>query len=105
MTGERVIIQEMDKKDLDKPRKIRTTLEELEVMERLKDSVEWAILKRWMQRYINNLKKIAFNLSYADSAENFKVAHRDLTAESRALKMLVRMVEKSGERLEKEESK
>jgi hypothetical protein len=93
----------MTNKDEEKPRKIRTTLEELEVMEKLKDSMEWAVLKRWMQRYINNLTRIAFNLSYSASGEDFKVAHRDLTAESRALKNLVRVVEKAGERLEKRE--
>ena len=90
-------------KDENKPKKIRTTLEELEVMEKLRDSIEWAVMKRWMQRYINNLKNIGFNLSYSASGEDFKVAHRDLTAEARAFKNLVRMVEKASERLEERE--
>ena len=92
------------KKDLDTPRKVRTTLEELEVMSRLKESVEWAILKRWMQRYINNLMRISFNLSYANDEESFKVKHRDLTAEARALKNLVKVVEKAGKKLEEKET-
>jgi len=88
------------KKDLDTPKKVRTTIEELEVLARLKDTVEWAIVKRWMRRYITNLKNICFNLSYANTGETFKVKHRDLTAEARAFKNLVRVVERAGRKLE-----
>jgi len=90
-------------KELDKPQKVRTTVEELEVLARLKGTVEWAILKRWMGRYINNLMRISFNLSYA--SPDFMVRHRGLTAEARAFKALVRVVEKAGVKLEKMESK
>ena len=91
------------KKELDKPQKVRTTVEELEVLARLKETVEWAILKRWMGRYINNLMKVAFNLSYA--SPDFKVRHRGITSEARAFKNLVRVVEKAGKKLEKMEEK
>ena len=93
----------MAKRDIDKPRKIRTTVQELEVMAALKESTEWAILKRWMQRYINNLMRISFNLTYSNDEENFKVKHRDLTAEARALKNLVKVVERAGKKLEEKD--
>ena len=93
------------KKDFDKPQKIRTSLEELEVLVRLRETIEWAILKRLMRRYINNLMRMSFNLTYRDSGEDFKVKHRDLTAEARAFKNLVRMVEKAGKRMEAMEKK
>ena len=61
------------------------------------------ILKRWMQRYITNLKNISFNLSYVTSEEDFKVRHRDLTAEARAFKNLVKVVERAGKKLEEKD--
>ena len=95
----------MKNKNLDKPHKIRTTVEELEVLARLKDTIEWEIAKRWMRRYIANLKNISFNLSYGNTEENFKVKHRDLTAEARALKNFVKVVEKAGKRLDEMEER
>ena len=93
------------KKVLDKPRKVRTTAEELEVLARLSGSVEWAILKRVLQRYVHNLTLTAFNLSYSYSGEDFKVRHRELTAEANGLKKAVSIVKYAGKRLDKLEDK
>ncbi len=86
------------KKELDKPQKIRTSLEELEVLARLKETVEWTIVKRVAQRYITNLTKIAFNLQESDS--DLAVRHAQLTSEAVGIKRLVRIVDKSGKKLE-----
>lgn len=93
------------KKELDKPRKVRTTLEELEVLARLKNTVEWAILKRVMQRYLTNLTKISYNLSYGSDSVQFMNRHRGLTGEGRGLKYVVKLVEGAGKKLDKEDEK
>jgi hypothetical protein len=99
----------LTKKSLDKPQKVKTTLDELEVLSRLKVSVEWSILKRIMKRYIENLKSISFNLTYfspdhklVDPAE-FMIRHRDTTAQARAFKSLVKIVENADKKMEEEE--
>ena len=60
----------MRHKQLDKPEKVRTSLEELEVLLRLKESVEFAILKRWIVRYISHLKSVSFKLLETDAHRN-----------------------------------
>ena len=50
-------------KILDRPQKVRTTLEELEVLASLKDSVQWAIVKRIALRYITKIKSASFKLT------------------------------------------
>lgn len=90
-------------KNEDRPEKIRTTIEELEVLTRLKGSIEWAILKRVMRRYITHLRHIAYNLPYALSGEDFKVRHREMTAQALGFKRLVRLVEKAEDKMERKE--
>lgn len=84
----------------DRPEKIKTNLDELEVLVRLKDSVEWVILKRVMQRYVTHLKSFAYNLPYSLNGEDFKVKHREATAQALGFKRLIKMVESSGKRLD-----
>ena len=85
-------------KDLDKPQKIRTSLEELEVLARLKDSVEWAMVKRFAQRYITNLTKIAFNIP--EYQADFKTRHASITGEAMGIKRLVKIIDNSGKKLD-----
>lgn len=87
----------------DRPDKVKPNLEELEVLVRLKDSVEWVILKRIMQRYVTHLKSFAYNLPYSLSGEDFKVKHREATAQALGFKRLVKMVESAGKRLDNAE--
>lgn len=91
------------KKDLDKPRKVRTTIEELEVLARLKETVEWAIVKRIAQRYLTNLTKISFNLNESDP--NFRNYYARLAGEAMGIKKLIKIVERAGKRLEEKEKK
>lgn len=91
-------------KKLDRPEKVRTTLEELEILSRLKDSVEWAILKRWIVRYIRNLQKVSFKLIETD-AHYLAVRHAEFAGQGLALKELIKAVERSGRKLEEKDAK
>lgn len=90
----------MKKKEFDRPQKVRNTLEELEVLSALKDSVQWAIAKRIAQRYINNIKTISFKLPEDD---NLKVRHAGLYGQVLGVKQFIRMIDDSGKNLEQEE--
>lgn len=87
-------------KNLDKPEKVRTNTDELIVLSRLKESVEWVVLKRVMQRYVTQLKSFSYNLPYSLSGEDFKVKHRESTAQALGFKRLIKLVENAGKKLE-----
>lgn len=93
----------MKAKNLDRPQKVKTPMDELIVLARLKDSVEWAILKRVMQRYVTQLKSFAYNLPYNLPGEDFKVKHRESTAQALGFKRLIKLVESSGKKLEEDD--
>jgi hypothetical protein len=85
----------------DRPEKIRTPIEELEFLDRLKESVEWAIVKRVAQRYIGNLRRIAFNVPATDPNGSIKQA--ELQGEARGIKKLIEVVDNSGKKIEERE--
>ncbi len=91
------------KKEFDSPRKVRTTLAELEVLTRLKDTVEWAVAKRLANRYIRNLMRISFRLLQNDPS--FKVKHTELTGQALGIKIFIKMIDKSGKKLEEKEER
>jgi len=91
------------KKNLDSPQKIKTPLEELEVLSRLKEMVEWVIIKRWINRYILNLQKVSFRLM--EDEPNFKSRHAELVGQAIGLRTFVRAIEKSGKKMEEMEKK
>jgi hypothetical protein len=92
------------KKILDKPEKVRTSLEELEVLSKLKDSVEWVIVKRMAGRYIQNLRKASFKL--IETNPNYlAVRHAEFAGQALGIKSLIRLVDESGRRHEKLENK
>ena len=93
----------MAKKDLDSPQKIKTPLEELEVLSRLKEMVEWTIAKRWINRYIQNLMKSSFKLLENDP--NFQSRHADYAGQAFGLKTFVKFIEKTGKKMEEMEKK
>jgi hypothetical protein len=93
----------MAKKDLDKPQKIKTPLEELEVLANLKEKVEWAIAKRWINRYILNLQKVSFRLD--ETLPNFVSRHAELIGQAVGLRTFVRAIEKAGKKLDEMEEK
>lgn len=88
------------KKNLDRPEKVRTTLEELEVLSRLKHTVEWSIVKRLAQRYVRNLQKVSFKLLETDS-HYLAVRHAELAGQSLGVRTLIKMVENSGKKLDR----
>lgn len=92
------------KKNLDKPQKVRTSMDELEVLSRLKETTEWAIFKRLAQRYIFNLQKASFKLIERDP-HYLSVRHAEFAGQALGIKQIIRMVDNAGKKLEKEERK
>lgn len=91
-------------KNLDRPQKVRTTIDELEVLSKLKDSVEWAIAKRVAARYILNLKSASFKLSELDP-HYLAVRHTEFVSQALGIKTFIKMIENAGKKLEEEERK
>ena len=91
------------KKQLDSPQKIKTPLEELEVLSNLKELVEWSIAKRWINRYITNLQKVSFKLD--ESQPNFAPRHAELVGQAIGLRTFVKSIEKVGKKIEEMEKK
>ena len=86
----------MAKKKLDRPEKVRTSLEEVEVLTLLKDSLEWAIFKRVCERYLENLRKTAFSLPSGEA--NLMVRHAQLKGEALGIKAVVKHIDDLGKR-------
>ena len=87
---------------LDRPEKVRTPIQELEVLATLKDSVQWAVFKRLAMRYIANIRRASFKLTEQDP--NYLAArHAEFAGEALGIKMIIRLVEESGKRLSKME--
>ena len=91
----------MRKKDLDRPQKVRTQLDELEVLVRLKDSVEWAVVKRLALRYIGNLRRASFKLDERDK-DYLAIRHTEFVSQALGIRNLIKIVDNSGKKLEKE---
>lgn len=91
------------KKELDNPKKVKTPLEELGVLSKLKDSVEWDIFKRLCKRYIEGLKDSSFDLIQSDP--KFILKHTDLRGQAFGIRMVVKLVEESGKERDKLEKK
>lgn len=92
----------MKKKDFDRPTKVRTQLDELEVLAKLKDSVEWAVVKRIALRYIGNLRRASFKLSEMDK-DYLAIRHTEFVSQALGIKSLIKIVEGSGKKLERME--
>lgn len=82
----------MKKKSQDRPRRIRTTEDEVDVLVALRGTVSWAIMRRVSQRFLTNLTRVAFNLPESDP--NFAVRHASITGQAIGVKQLIRFVEK-----------
>lgn len=90
------------KKNLDRPEKVKTSLEELEVLSRLKNTVEWDIVKRIASRYIENLRKASFKLDERDPSY-LAARHAELTGQALGIRVLIRHIDEAGKKLEKME--
>lgn len=87
-------------KKLDRIQKVKSTLDELEVLSRLKDSVEFDVIRRIASRYIDNLRRASFKLVETD-AHYLSVRHAEFAGQALGIKELIKMVERSGEKLDK----
>jgi hypothetical protein len=90
----------MKHKDFERPQKVRTQLDELEVLARLKDSVDWAIVKRIALRYIGNLRRASFKLT-EENPTYLAVRHSEFAGQALGIKQLIKIVDSSGKRLSK----
>lgn len=90
----------MDKED--RPQKVKSKLEELEVLSRLKDSLEWAIAKRVAFRYIDNLKSASFKLT-EENKDYLAVRHAEFAGQALGIKTFIKFVEQANKRLSQEE--
>lgn len=87
-------------KKLDRIQKVKTNEDELEVLAQFRDSVEYAVLKRWASRYIDNLMRASFKLVETD-AHYLAIRHSEFAGQALGIKELLKAVEKAGEKLEK----
>lgn len=91
-------------KILDRPDKVRTSLEELEVLSHLKDTVDWVIVKRMASRYIQNLRKASFKL--IETNPNYlAVRHAEFAGQALGIRTIIRMIDESGKKRDKLEKK
>ena len=87
-------------KNHDRPQKVRTQTEELEILANLKDSVQWAIVKRMALRYIGNLRRASFKLT-EENPNYLAVRHAEFAGQALGIKQLIKIVDSSGKRLSK----
>ena len=80
----------------DRPQKVKTTLEEVEVLTTLKSSVEWAIFKRVCNKHIEQLRKVAFKLDQKD--ENFVIRHTELVGRALGIREMIIRIENMGKK-------
>ena len=73
------------------PEKIKTPFEELEVMARFADSIEFQVLKRVARRYTENLKTQSFTLREEDP--HFQLKHARYVEQAVGMNLLIKAVE------------
>lgn len=91
----------MTKKD--RPRKVKATLAELEILENYKGTAHWTVVRRIANRYVTNLRRKAFAIP--EYHPNFKLEHTDYTGQARGIKHLIKYIEDSGKRKSRLEKK
>jgi hypothetical protein len=91
-------------KNSDRPQKVRSTLQELEVLTRLKDSVEWAVVKRVAMRYISHIKTASFKLT-EENPPYLAARHAEFAGQALGIKMFIKQIDESGKKLELEEKR
>lgn len=66
-------------------------MEELEVLSRFRESVEFQVLKRVARRYAENLKSLSFTLREEDP--HFAIKHTRYVEQAVGMNLLIKMVE------------
>lgn len=73
------------------PEKIKTPIEELEVLAKFADSIEFQVLKRVARRYTENLKTQSFTLREEDP--QFAIKHTRHVEQAVGMGLLIKAVE------------
>jgi hypothetical protein len=90
----------MPKDKLERPERVRTTLQELEILTGLKESIQWVIVKRVATRYIAQLRRASFKLTEQDP-QYLAARHAEFAGQALGIRMLIRFIDESGKRLSK----
>lgn len=72
-------------------KRIKTPNEELELMSNFKQSQEYVILKRWINRYISNMKDVSFKL--LEHEPSFPFRHAEYAGQALGLKTLLKFID------------
>lgn len=93
----------MKKRDdiLPMPEKVKTPIEELEVLADLEGTVYFQVLKRVARRYTENLKTQSFTLNASDP--NFAVKHTRFVEQAVGMNLLIKVVEAARKQLNEED--
>jgi hypothetical protein len=73
------------------PEKVKTPIEELEVLAKFADSIEFQVLKRVARRYTENLKTQSFTLREEDP--QFAIKHTRYVEQAVGMGLLIKAVE------------
>lgn len=73
------------------PEKVKTPIEELEVLARFAESIEFQVLKRVARRYTENLKTQSFTLREEDP--QFAIKHTRYVEQAVGMGLLIKAVE------------
>ena len=83
------------------PEKIRTPVEELEVLAELEGTVYFQVLKRVARRYTENLKTQSFTLNASDP--NFALKHTRFMEQAVGMNLLIKAIEIARKQLNEED--
>lgn len=83
------------------PEKVKTPLEELEVLAKFADSIEFQVLKRVARRYTENLKTQSFTLREEDP--HFQIKHTRYVEQAVGMNLLIKAVETAQKELSQKE--
>lgn len=83
-------------------KKIRTNEAELEVLARLKETTDWAVVKRIANRYKTNLRRRAFRVGLGDP-QKAAITVADMQGQAHGIDLLIRFVDNSGKKLKEYE--
>lgn len=83
--------------------KIKTPIEELQIMAGFKDSAQYVVLKKWIKRYVDNMKNVSFRLLEHEST--FPYRHAEYAGQAIGLQNLLKFIDDIGKEIEKMESR
>jgi gentisate 1,2-dioxygenase len=81
---------------LNRPERVKMSLEEAEALVRLKEAPEWEVFKKIVRRHITELQKSIFWISYQD--EKLIEKHAEGIGQAYGMEKMIELVEESGKK-------